>query len=166
MFWNVSKMAVSWDVKLRQGTWESASQYNWTPASHPRKWPCSGMCPKWPLSGMWRCVKVLGNQRHSVIGHQRHIPDDYFLECALDYHLLCCDAASLCDCRPAPHVSRTKTSTIGYASLKIRKVVCICVISYGVLQLSLVLCTLLYAQADAFVAAFDCDDKEKEVEEG
>ena len=38
---------------------------------------------------------------------------------------------------------------------------------YGVLQLSLVLCSLLYEQADSFVAAFDYDyDEEKEVEEG
>jgi hypothetical protein len=36
-----------------------------------------------------------------------------------------------------------------------------------VLQLSLVLCSLLYEQADSFVAAFDYDyDEEKEVEEG
>lgn len=38
---------------------------------------------------------------------------------------------------------------------------------YGLLQLSLVLCSLLHDQAEASVVAFDYDyDEEKEVKEG
>jgi hypothetical protein len=126
---NMSKITIFWDVTLRQCTPELASYGNWKPASHSRRWPCSGMCPKWPFSGIWRSVKVLGYQRHSVIGHQRHIPGDHVLWCALDYHRLWCDAASLCDRKPAPQVRWTKTSIICYASLKIRDVLFICVIT-------------------------------------
>jgi len=50
-------MAIFWDMTLRQGTWESASECNWTPASHPR-WPRSVMCTRLPSSVMRRCVTV------------------------------------------------------------------------------------------------------------